>query len=363
VLVAIGAAGVLSASTAASRAGTLLGLIDTGELYSSADGGATWSLLSTLPVRDAVGLQARGSTSEFYLASRSGSMYASLNGGSSWAAVGAVPAGDVEDLLARSDGALMLLTASGSVYRSIDQAATFSSIAAITGANFASLTERSDARLYALTRTGEVYESEDLGFTWVPRSAIAVSDAESIRSIGPTLFVITETGDIARSDDAAASWTIVGTLSQVGMRGLVRDGTSLIAASREGHVASSVDGVSWTWRGSINQLVLTALATDAPATGVADPPTLRGALAIGAPTPNPAPGGAGIYSVRLAREETIVLELYDPRGRLVARREPELLPAGSSAVAWDPGVRHAGVRFARLRTPGGSASTKVVVLP
>ena len=341
-----------------AHSATLLGLIDTGELYSSANGGVTWTGVSTLPVRDAVGLQARSTTSELYLASRSGLIYQSLDGGTSWSGVGTVTASDVEDLLVRSDGALMVITASGSVYRSTDLGVSFTGIAALTGSNFVSLAQRTDTRLYALTRTGEVYESTDLGVNWAAKSAITVANARRIRAFGSVLYVMTETGDIARSADAAASWTVVGTLSQVGMRGLVRYGTTLVAASREGHVASSPDGASWTWQGSINQLALTALATNDPATtGVGEPPP-GGAIALGAPRPNPSRDGAGVFPIRLERDEVVTLELCDLTGRLVARRAPELVPAGSNQIAWNPGVRRAGLYFARLRGASGTAAAQ-----
>jgi photosystem II stability/assembly factor-like uncharacterized protein len=337
---------------APAHAATLLGLIDTGELYTSANGGVSWAGLSTLPVRDAVGLQARFSTSELYLASRSGGVYKSLDGGTSWAAVGTVTAADVSDLLVRSDGAVMLLTASGAIYRSTDQGATFTGIAALAGSDFVSLTQRTDARLYALTRTGEVYESTDLGVNWTGKSALTVANAVRIRSLGQTLYVMTETGDIARSTDAAATWSVVGTLSQVGMRGLVKNGTTLVAASREGHIATSTDGVSWTWQGSINQLALTALATNAPATTGVEEPSPPGGVALGEPYPNPSPDGAGLFPVELDRDGMAVLELCDLAGRVVARRPPDWLPAGAHSVAWNPRPERSGLYFVRLRAAG-----------
>lgn len=348
--------------TAPARGATLLGLIDTGELYASADGGATWTGLSTLPVRDAVGLQARFAASELYLASRSGVVYQSLNGGLAWSGVGAVAAIDVVDLLVRSDGAVMLLTGSGSLYRSTDQGVSFDAIAALTGSNFISLTQRGDGRLYALTGTGEVYESTDLGVSWIAKSALTVANAMRIRAVGSPIYVMTETGDIARSTDAAASWSMVGTLSQVGMRGLVRDGATLIAASREGHVASSTDGAAWTWQGSINQLVLTALATDTPVTTGVAPLPLWGVLALGAPYPNPSRDGAGVFPVQLARDQLVVLELHDLQGRTVARRGSALLPAGSHAVSWRPAVARAGLYFARLRGEDGTIAERPWVI-
>jgi len=69
-LFAAGAA--LFACASAVRAGTLFGLINTGELYVSTNQGANWSIRSALPVRDAVALAAGSSSSQLYLASQSG---------------------------------------------------------------------------------------------------------------------------------------------------------------------------------------------------------------------------------------------------------------------------------------------------
>src|SRR5262245_28310191 len=115
----------LAASAPPISAATLLGLINTGELFSSGDGGVTWNPLSTLPVRDAAALAARLSTSDLFLVSRSGSVYRSMDAGASWTAVGAIAAGDLEDLSIKPDGTLLVLTATGSVYSSANLGTTF----------------------------------------------------------------------------------------------------------------------------------------------------------------------------------------------------------------------------------------------
>ncbi len=341
----------------AAHAATLYGLIDTGELFSSADNGVNWAPVSTLPVRDAVALAARLSTSDLFLASRSGSIYRSTNAGLDWNGVGTIPASDVEDLLIRPDGALLVLTATGSLYRSIDLGATFSGLAALTASNFVSLTATAPAvRYYALTLTGEVYESVDAGATWVPKGTMTVSNAQRIRAVQSTLYVLTETGDVFRSTDAGANWTAIGTLSQVGMRGLVRNGSNLAAATKEGHVASSADGATWSWQGSINQLELTALASNEPATTGVEPPLVAG-LHVGVPFPNPS-SGAMSFALRLERDASVEMALHDLGGRVVARRAPQRYAEGSQVVVWSPQGLKAGLYFLRVSTSVGSTATR-----
>ncbi len=361
------AAALLLAATCAvctsAHAAALFGLIDTGELYTSANDGVTWSPLSTLPVSDATALAARFSSSDLFLASRSGSLYRSMDAGVNWTAVGAISASDLEDMAIRPDGTILALTATGSLYSSDDLGASFTALAALTGSNFVSLCFTTPvAKYYALTRTGEVFESVDAGATWTPKSAFAVANAARIRAVRASLYVLTETGDIFNSSDAATSWTAVGTLSQVGMRGLVRSGTVLAAASREGHVATSADGTTWIWQGSMNQLSLMTLASNEIATTGVDAELPGAAPLLGPVLPNPSTGLAS-FVVRVARDDEVRLTLHDVSGRQVARRPPETLAAGTHRLSWDPGVGRAGIYFLRLdSTAGPSATQRWIVL-
>jgi hypothetical protein len=278
--------------------------------------------------------------------------------GSSWTPVGTVAAGDVVDLTIRPDGTLLVLTATGSLFASADLGSSFTALAVLTASDFVSLTFTTSAvRYYALTRTGGVYESIDDGASWTAKGAMAVPDAARIRAVQSSLYVLTGTGDIHRSNDQAVSWTPIGTLSQVGMRGLVRNGADLAAASREGHLATSADGASWTWQGSINQLALTALASNEPATTGVELGGPGAAQFLGAPYPNP---GSDVltFAVQLPHDTELTVALYDLRGRLVARRGPESVGAGSQVLSWEPGIRSAGLYFLRLTTVDGRSAER-----
>lgn len=115
-------------------------------------------------------------------------------------------------------------------------------------------------------------------------------------------------------------------------------------------------GTTWSWRGSLNQLTLTALAVDTPAvTGV--PETPPPPLAVGQPWPNPARAGAALaIPLTLAHEATVTVGLFDTRGRLVAHRAAETLTAGAHNLTWDAGLSASGVYLARVEaTPPGGA--------
>lgn len=339
-------AAALTAAPAPAAAVTLFGLVDTGELFASADLGVTWSAQSALPVHDAVALVAGSSTLQLFLASASGSIYRSGDAGVSWSGVGAVPASDVTALVGFPD-ALLLLTQSGSVFASADEGATWSAAGVLTASDLASAA-RSGSALFALARTGGVYRSDDLGATWSPVGTLTVPDAVEIAVLDGDLFVLTGTGEVARSGDGGASWAFVGTLSQTGMTSLLATQTELVACTAGGEAAASADGGAWTWRGAIGQLVVRALASDIPTTTGVGPET-PGALAWLGPWPNPA-GTEVALALMLEREGTVTVTVHDAAGREVARPlAGEWLPAGRNVRTWRPANLSAGAYWLRAR--------------
>jgi hypothetical protein len=145
------------------------------------------------------------------------------------------------------------------------------------------------------------------------------------------------------------------------MSALTTDGVQLVAATREGEVAVSADGVSWTWRGAVNQLSVAALANDTPQ-GSSVPGQGPGArrIAVGRPWPNPwVVGGTAshvAFPFVLAQGDRVRLDVYDVHGRLMASAAPrEFETGGSYAIVWTPQALPAGVFFARVSTASGSA--------
>lgn len=351
---------------AGAWASNLFAVLDTGEFYASADGGATWSAPSALPVTDAIGLAAGATSSDLYMATRSGSIYRSTDAGGSWTPVGAIAASDIAGFTIAPSGAVLALTRTGTVYASVDQGATFDAIAGLTGSDWTNLARGPLGRLYALTETGQVAESRDQGATWATVGVVTTSDAVAIRRLGNTLYVLSRTGEIYRSLNYGANWIAVGALTSSSMAALVDLGDALVAAALEGEVASSANGAAWSWVGTVNQLHLVALATDAPmATGIAEESTAPRFL-VGAPHPNPSHGLAGVsFSFSLPAPDRVRIAVYDARGRCVARRSEKAFPAGEQVTffRWLRDDLPAGTYFVRLETASGrTASTKWTVL-
>jgi hypothetical protein len=344
----------------------LFALVNTGELYASADRGATWVPRSTLPVSDAAGLIAGKTSAQLFIASRSGLVYRSLDSGFNWSAMGSLTSDDVMDIQARSDGALVVLTSTGAVWVSDDDGASFTLLAALTGSNYVSLAVSQTGNLYALTETGEVEESTDGGSVWMARGAISVPDAVEIRSLGSNLYVLTGTGLIARSADFGSSWLIVGTLSQVHMRGLTQDIDQLAAITQEGEVALSTNGSSWTWVGTVNQLVVMSLASDTPyVIGVPEQLSPTPPVILSPPVPNPLlAGGSLALRFRLAEPDRVGFFLFDFQGRQVSTRDPESFDtAGEHEISWRFDDVSSGIYVVQMKSAKGMReSVKIVVI-
>jgi hypothetical protein len=154
------------------------------------------------------------------------------------------------------------------------------------------------------------------------------------------------------------------------MAGLATDGTNIFAATKEGEVARSSDGVSWTWRGAINQLNVMALGTDTPAvSGVDEPPFGPSALRLGQNYPNPfnTSNGQTLIPFSLEVGGRAVVRIFDTQGRLVQTIDPGYLVPDKYRLPWngkDSEGRDvpAGAYFYELSTPAGVAVKKMTLV-
>ncbi len=346
-------------------AATLFGLVDTGELYTSTNAGAAWTIRATLPISDAVGLAARTSQLDLYLATRSGSIYHSTDGGTTWAGVGVVSASDVSGFAVGPFGTVLVLTRTGTVYSSTDGGVSFTALAALASSNCVSLARGPLEQLYALTERGEVAQSTDQGSTWTSVGAVSVSNAVSLRQLENDLYVLTATGEVYRSGNFGVSWIPIAALTASGMSALVDVEGQLVAAATSGEVAVSSNGVVWTWVGAINQLSVMALGADTPqTTGVGEEEMVPRFIAR-APYPNPRVGtGGATFVYTLPEPARVRVELYDVQGRLRAARPlDEVEGPGAHAINWEPAGLSPGTYVVRLLTDGGRvAKTKWTLL-
>jgi hypothetical protein len=73
-------------------------------------------------------------------------------------------------------------------------------------------------------------------------------------------------------------------------------------------------------------------------------------------------GGPVLLGIVHPVGEDVELALLDIGGRIVARRPPEWLDAGSRELAWEVGALPSGMYFVRMKTGTGAlAHTKLVI--
>jgi hypothetical protein len=346
-------------STLAVPNSTLYGLVSTGEVWASVDGGGTWDVRGRLPVSDAVGLMAGKIDTDLTVISRTGFVYKATDAGYHWSASGVVPASNLVDVTVRFDGSLVVLSQVGTVYFSNDGGQNWSILATLTSSDFVSLTAIQDDHLHALTCHGQVFTSTDAGASWSVTAALTMSDAVSIRGFSDQLHVLTYTGEILQSNDGGYSFTTVTTLAQTGMCGLTLTHEGLAASTIYGEVATSSDGIYWNWVGTINQVWVTALASDVTIVSSTPPGHGRFTFGLGNPYPNPGnSNGTTFFPVILAGETSVHLELYDVRGwRIGQQSKQHFISAGQHELAWNPGPLAAGTYFVRLVSDSGQIAT------
>ena len=108
---------------------------------------------------------------------------------------------------------------------------------------------------------------------------------------------------------------------------------------------------------------VTVCVTNCTSTGV-DGGAGALSFAMRAPRPNPWVGRSpASFEFDLPADGAVTLTLHDVSGRAIATGGPEWFAAGRHAIALARPEAPAGVYFARLRTPHGSASRAVVLTP
>ncbi len=82
---------------------------------------------------------------------------------------------------------------------------------------------------------------------------------------------------------------------------------------------------------------------------------------ISAVGPNPCVGRA-TFAVFLTASENVRVEILDLQGRRIATLADGTLPAGSHEVVWNAAGASSGIYLARLTSPAGVRSTKLILL-
>jgi hypothetical protein len=224
-------------------------------------------------------------------------------------------------------------------------------------------------QLYAATQAaGSVGQDVFLFVAGTPGALAAAPWAKSGQVAAWSAFLGNESGnnycgwtDQQGAVGKAAGAVLEGTLDLAGEFGGVPDrvhvavgryatanGGALQAQACAGNADANLDA------GEYHEFVIDRTSAVAPGA-----PT--GALQLLPVSPTPVRSGASIGFV-LPREGEARLEVFDTRGRLVARLADGRLPAGRHRVRWDAAALESGVYFVRLRAAGECRTRRAVVI-
>ena len=192
-------------------------------------------------------------------ASAGGQIYTSIDGGASW-----TPRGSNHFWFAvasSADGVKLVAVDSvgtnfngGQIYTSTDSGVTWT--ARETNRFWGAVASSSDGvKLVAVDyfgssfTGGKIYTSTDSGVTWTPRNSNRYWNAVASSADGVKLVAAVDSGQIYTSTDSGVNWTARATSSAWQSLASSTDGVNLVAAVRGGQIFTSINsGVAWTAR-------------------------------------------------------------------------------------------------------------------
>jgi len=164
-------------------------------------------------------------------------------------------------------------------------------------------------------------------------------------------------GDIINDADGEFGPPVAGPLPSSSFQALHFNG-AVNAQSTNNLADYSITAGDATWTNNKNQS-----ATLSPLVGVPAPQGV--ALALGAPSPNPAHRTIA-YSVELPTESAVRVRVIDPAGRVVRTLVDGTLPAGRHPLQWSAtagdATLHTGIYFLQLEAAGQRISRRFAIV-
>ncbi len=229
----------LAASADGSR---LVAVVTGGQIYTSADSGATWTARDSNRSWMAVASSADGSK---LVAVANGGIYTSTDFGVSWTFR---VAGNWRCVASSADGTKLVAgLASGNIFTSTDSGANWTSTSGTSG-NWLALASSGDGTvLLAGYAIGSIYFSIDSGVTWSTYSSSLNCTAVAVAADGGKLVAVVNTGNIYISSDAGNNWVTTGApFTNWTSLAASADGTKLAAGVANGPIfISNNGGVTW----------------------------------------------------------------------------------------------------------------------
>jgi photosystem II stability/assembly factor-like uncharacterized protein len=244
----------------------LVAVVGSGFIFTSTDGGFSWTQRATNRAYVAVTSSADGT--HLAAAVGSGFIYTSADSGSNWIQRGAVHAWT--DIASSADGTKLVATAgSENIYTSVDTGTNWTARASVLA--WSSVASSADGvKLAAVVNGGAIFTSADSGVTWSNRGGVLAFSGITSSSDGNKLAACVNGSFLFTSGDAGVSWTPRGISAAWSTISSSGDGVNLVAAiGGAGTIYSSFDsGQTWIQR-TTNNLAWQATAFSTDGTRVA----------------------------------------------------------------------------------------------
>jgi len=222
---------------AAINGGTNFGI---GEIATSSDSGATWSIHDPLTYWRCVasssdGVKLVGGGQRF----GPGSVYTSTNSGVDWTGPNGISGSAITSVASSSDG--VKLAAGGTwLYTSADSGANWTDGRNINFSHPQAIACSADgSKLVAVVNGGQIYTSSDSGATWEPRAFVNTWQTVASSADGLKLVAAAFGGQIYTSTNAGASWTAQDSNRNWVSVASSADGNKLVAVVGGGRIYTS----------------------------------------------------------------------------------------------------------------------------
>lgn len=235
---------------------------DPGELDTSTDGGATWSMVSGSMYTHGWQCVACSANGRTLMAGGGGfQLFVSKDWGTNWA--GRAATTTWYSAAASADGT-KLIAAGYFIYTSTNSGVSWTQ-QSLLGDAVASSAD--GTKLVAAAYPGQIYTSADTGETWTPHESERNWSSVASSADGSKLVAVVEGGQIYTSTDSGATWTPRESNRNWVSVASSADGCKLIAADngnhRGGRLYTSTDsGLTWAPSGDVNDWSAVASTTD-----------------------------------------------------------------------------------------------------
>lgn len=235
-----------SAITSSSDGMKLAAVVWGGQIYTSTDGGATWTARESNRYWSSIVSSSDGT--KLAAVVRNGQIYTSSDSGATWTA--RETDRNWITITSSSDGAkLAAVVYGGQVYTSTDSGETW--VARFISQNWHGITSSSDGtKLAATVKSGNIWTSADSGVSWTLRGVAHEWGSITCSDNGAKLAVLATGYQIYTSSDSGASWIPRDSNRVWYSIASSSDGMKLAAVVKEGYIYTSTDsGVTWVARG------------------------------------------------------------------------------------------------------------------